>query len=107
MSNEERRPTIFLSYAHADKARAQRIAAALEEAGYTVWWDALIEGGSRFATSIDEALDAADAAEELRGLGVRWVLVEEGHTLQGEVPEGRVVHDGEGLRLLDLGAPSA
>ena len=61
MSNDERRPTIFLSYAHADKTRAQRLAAALEEAGYTVWWDALIEGGSRFASSIDEALDAADA----------------------------------------------
>lgn len=61
MSNGERRPTIFLSYAHADKTRAQRLAAALEEAGYTVWWDALIEGGSRFASSIDEALDAADA----------------------------------------------
>lgn len=61
MSNDERRPTIFLSYAHADKTRAQRLAAVLEEAGYTVWWDALIEGGSRFASSIDEALDAADA----------------------------------------------
>ena len=61
MSNEERRPTIFLSYAHVDKARAQRVATALEESGYTVWWDALIEGGSRFASSIDEALDAADA----------------------------------------------
>lgn len=61
MSNDERRPTIFLSYAHADKTRAQRLAAALEEAGYTVWWDALIEGGSRFASSIDEALEAADA----------------------------------------------
>ena len=54
-------PAIFLSYAHADRAKAQRIAAILEQSGYTVWWDALVEGGSRFAQSIDEALDKADA----------------------------------------------
>ena len=82
MSNEERRPTIFLSYAHADKARAQRIAAALEEAGYTVWWDALIEGGSRFASSIDEALDAADAIIVLwskNSIESDWVRDEASH----------------------------
>ena len=61
MSDDEDRSTIFLSYAHADKARAQRIAIALEKSGYIVWWDQLIEGGSRFARSIDEALEKADA----------------------------------------------
>ena len=61
MSDDEAQSTIFLSYAHADKAKAQRIASALEKSGYVVWWDALIEGGSRFAKSIDEALDKADA----------------------------------------------
>ena len=61
MSDVDGQSTIFLSYAHADKARAQRLAAALEQAGYTVWWDALIEGGSRFTQSIDEALERADA----------------------------------------------
>jgi TolB-like protein/Tfp pilus assembly protein PilF len=60
MPNDDHRPTIFLSYAHADKPRAQRVAAALQR-DFTVWWDELIEGGSRFARSIDEALDAADA----------------------------------------------
>lgn len=61
MSSETAGPTIFLSYAHADRARAQRLAAILEQSGFTIWWDALIEGGSRFATSIDEALQKADA----------------------------------------------
>jgi len=61
MATEAGGPAIFLSYAHADRAKAQRIAAILEQAGYTVWWDALVEGGSRFAQSIDEALDKADA----------------------------------------------
>lgn len=61
MSDDVDRSTIFLSYAHADKTRAQRIASALEKSGYIVWWDELIEGGSRFARSIDDALDKADA----------------------------------------------
>ena len=61
MSEGEDRSTIFLSYAHADKAKAQRIAVALEKSGYTVWWDQLIEGGSRYARSIDDALEKADA----------------------------------------------
>ena len=61
MSNGEHQPTVFLSYAHADQARARAVAFALEQCGYTVWWDQLIEGGSRFASSIDEALQKADA----------------------------------------------
>ena len=61
MSDDPRQPTLFLSYAHADQAPAQRLAAALQKLGYTVWWDALIEGGSRYAKTIDEALSAADA----------------------------------------------
>ena len=61
MASEAGGPAIFLSYAHADRAKAQRLASILEQSGYTVWWDALVEGGSRFAKSIDEALDKADA----------------------------------------------
>src|SRR6476660_792668 len=53
--------TVFLSYAHPDRAQARRLASALEHAGYTVWWDALIEGGAVFASTISEALDKADA----------------------------------------------
>ena len=49
-------PTIFLSYAHGDRIQAQRLAAALKRAGYTVWWDAMIEGGTLFAKSIRDAL---------------------------------------------------
>ena len=54
-------PAVFLSYAHADQAKAQRLAAALAQHGYVVWWDKLIEGGAQFARSIREALEAADA----------------------------------------------
>ncbi len=52
--------TLFLSYSHVDETRARRIKAALEQAGYTVWWDELIEGGAVFASSISAALETAD-----------------------------------------------
>ncbi len=52
--------TLFLSYARADRARAEKLADVLTRAGYTVWWDALIEGGVQYATSIREALETAD-----------------------------------------------
>lgn len=76
MSNESGQATIFLSYAHGDQAQAQRLAGALQKAGYIVWWDALIEGGSRFAQSIDQALEAADAVLVLwskRSIESDWV----------------------------------
>ena len=57
----ERKPTLFLSYAHDDRTQAQRLAAALTSAGYELWWDALIEGGAAFASTIGDALDKADA----------------------------------------------
>ena len=53
--------TLFLSYARDDRARAERLADILAKAGYTVWWDALIEGGAQFAASIRAALEGADA----------------------------------------------
>ena len=58
---ERKQVTLFLSYSRADKERAQRLADALTGAGYTLWWDALIEGGAQFDSSIRAALDAADA----------------------------------------------
>ncbi|MEQ7873282.1 TIR domain-containing protein [Sphingomonas sp. ASV193] len=57
---EGRKPILFLSYAHADEARARRLANVLTSAGYQLWWDALIEGGAAFATSIEQALETAD-----------------------------------------------
>jgi|SRR6478672_2400038 len=58
--DEGRRTTVFLSYARADRTRAEKLASALTDAGLEVWWDALIEGGAAFAHSIRSALDTAD-----------------------------------------------
>lgn len=52
---------IFLSYARADTAKAERIARAFEKAGHSVWWDRQVHAGSRFAAEIDQALSNADA----------------------------------------------
>jgi len=58
--SEAKRITLFLSYAHDDEVRARRLAKALQQAGYSVWWDDLIEGGTAYAKSINSALEAAD-----------------------------------------------
>lgn len=52
--------SIFLSYAHGDRRRAEKIAQALERAGHSVWWDQQIHAGSRFSKDIDTALRKAD-----------------------------------------------
>ena len=52
---------IFLSYARADQPRIEKLAAALEEAGYSVWWDRHIKGGAEFSKDIEEAIAASKA----------------------------------------------
>ncbi len=52
--------TLFLSYSRADRVIAEKLGAALKNAGFEVWWDALIEGGAVFTQSIETALNAAD-----------------------------------------------
>ena len=87
MPSDSGLPTIFLSYAHGDQAQAQRLAAALQRCGYTVWWDALIEGGTRYAKSIDEALERADA------ILVLWSKISiESDWVRDEAAQGRDRH---------------
>src|SRR5262245_13736862 len=50
---------IFISYARADRARAERLAHVLGEHGWAVWWDRQIPPGKAFDEVIEEAL--ADA----------------------------------------------
>lgn len=93
MPNEPQEPssakgaTLFLSYAHSDETQARKIATALEEAGYTVWWDALIEGGAVYAKSIGSALETADAVI------VMWSAKSvESHWVRDEAAQGRERH---------------
>ena len=50
---------VFISYARADRARAERLAHVLGEHGWSVWWDRYIPPGKTFDEIIEEAL--ADA----------------------------------------------
>lgn len=52
---------LFISYARVERDSVEWLARALEKAGYSVWWDAALEGGHHFAAEISRELDAADA----------------------------------------------
>ncbi|MBT8431921.1 MAG: TIR domain-containing protein [Sphingomonas sp.] len=52
---------IFISYARADRQFVQRLAPALEEEGFSVWWDDRIQSGAAFAENIEREIDGARA----------------------------------------------
>ncbi|WP_310496982.1 toll/interleukin-1 receptor domain-containing protein, partial [Sandarakinorhabdus sp.] len=51
--------TIFVSYSRDDRKRARPVIDALEKAGFSVWWDGLLQPGERFADSTSAALEGA------------------------------------------------
>ena len=53
--------TVFLSYSRGDQKRALPLIKAIEEAGYSVWWDGLLGGGERYFQTTQAALEAAKA----------------------------------------------
>lgn len=67
---------IFLSYARADQPRIERLAAALQKAGYSVWWDSHLRSGAQFADDIEAALSEAGrviVAWSAHAVKSRWV----------------------------------
>lgn len=56
---EGKEPYIFISYAHKDTNTVLPIIAALQDAGYPVWYDAGIQAGSEWPEYIAEHLDKA------------------------------------------------
>ena len=56
---EQRPGSVFVSYAHEDRVRAQAVIQALRQAGFQVWWDGLIVAGAAFASHTEQALEAA------------------------------------------------
>ena len=75
---------VFLSYAREDADSARQLAEAISGAGYEVWWDRHLHGGSRFATEIDRALKDAQAVVVL------WTQASvESAWVQDEAAEGR------------------
>ncbi len=69
-------PDIFLSYSRGDQALAIPIIAALEAAGFSVWWDGLLEAGSVYTLTTERALEEAAAVVVLwsaASVGSHWV----------------------------------
>ncbi|NNC47953.1 MAG: TIR domain-containing protein [Sphingomonas sp.] len=52
--------SVFISYSRENESAAQQIVHLLEAQGFDVWWDALIQGGNRFADLIEAKLDQSD-----------------------------------------------
>ena len=50
---------VFLSYASEDRRRAAEIGRAIEERGFSVWWDVDIPTGVHYPKSIETALKSA------------------------------------------------
>jgi len=50
---------IFLSYARQDTSRASELVTALEDEGWSIWWDRKIYAGRDFESEIDDALTDA------------------------------------------------
>src|SRR4051812_4841291 len=68
--------SIFLSYVREDADKARVLAALLERAGHSVWWDRHIKGGAQYSAEIETALSAADKVVVLwsaRSVGSAWV----------------------------------
>ncbi len=70
---------IFISYAREDAATAERLAHALEESGWSVFWDRHIPPGRHFDQFILEQIRAANCMIVLwsrAALASEWVLEE-------------------------------
>jgi TolB-like protein/Tfp pilus assembly protein PilF len=52
---------IFIGYARKDREHIEKLAAAIEAAGHSVWWDQRVIGGSEFSKDIERELEAAKA----------------------------------------------
>jgi hypothetical protein len=80
---------IFLSYHRDDRAAAERLVQLFEQAGFSVWWDELVEPGEGFDLTTSRALASSAVAVVLwssRSVDSKWVTSEaESAALQGKL----------------------
>jgi hypothetical protein len=79
---------VFLSYASADRAKAEELAVALSWAGWGIWWDRRILPGKVFDGMIESALDEAKCVVVLwsrASVASNWVRGEAGEGMRREI----------------------
>lgn len=72
---------IFISYSREDRPRVEPLTAALVSAGYSVWWDKDLAGGSRYLDKTEAELNAAKAVLVVwtkTSIASHWVADEAG-----------------------------
>lgn len=72
----ERAPGVFFSYSRTDLATVRPVIALLEAHGFSVWWDSMIEAGSKYVERTEHALESARAvvvAWSVQSVGSHWV----------------------------------
>jgi hypothetical protein len=70
---------VFISYTHADRELTQALAADINRAGYSAWWDTELLPGDNFRRRIDEELAKAKAVVIIwtrASTGSDWVIEE-------------------------------
>ena len=70
---------IFISYASMDKLRVESLAKALEDYGWSVWWDPRIPAGKQFDEIIEQAINEARCIIVVwssNSVSSRWVRAE-------------------------------
>lgn len=76
--------TVFLSYSRADQGHAVALVKILEDAGFSTWWDGLLEGGEQYSKITQSALENAKAVIVLWSKTSR-----ESHWVHDEASRGR------------------
>ena len=59
---------IFISYANEDQSRVEQLANALEDQGWSVFWDFTIPVGKTWRQVITESLDGANRNPIISGI---------------------------------------
>jgi hypothetical protein len=87
---------VFLSYASADRDRAQDLAEILGQRGYSVWWDRTIPPGRVFDEVIQEALSGAHCVVVMwskASVASNWVKTEAADAASRHVLVPAVIED--------------
>ena len=64
---------VFISYKREDRPLVRPLVRALQERGFTVWWDSRIETGENWMTCIKRALDCCRMRRRSMDSTVCWI----------------------------------